>query len=77
MAHIGCQLWQVDETPTFDLLVNRSLAKSFWSWLTASAAEYGYEVSYNRELPPSDVDQCAGQGLGRNDSSELSSFSFS
>ena len=45
IAHIGCQLWQVDETPTFDLVVNRSLAKSFWSWLTASAAEYGYEVT--------------------------------
>jgi methylglutamate dehydrogenase subunit D len=44
IAHIGCQLWQVDEAPTFDLLVNRSIAKSFWSWLTASAAEYGYEV---------------------------------
>lgn len=44
IAHIGCQLWQVDERPTFDLTVNRSLAKSFWSWLTASAAEYGYEV---------------------------------
>jgi sarcosine oxidase subunit gamma len=44
IAHIGCQLWQVDETPTFDLAVNRSIAKSFWSWLTASASEYGYEV---------------------------------
>ncbi len=44
IAHIGCQLWQVDDRPTFDLVVNRSLAKSFWSWLAASAAEYGYEV---------------------------------
>jgi methylglutamate dehydrogenase subunit D len=44
IAHIGCQLWQVDETPTFVLVVNRSIAKSFWSWLTASSAEYGYEV---------------------------------
>jgi sarcosine oxidase gamma subunit len=25
-------------------MVNRSLARSFWSWLAASAAEYGYEV---------------------------------
>ncbi len=45
IAHIGCQLWQVDDGPTFDLMVNRSVAKSFWSWLTASAAEYGYEVA--------------------------------
>ncbi len=44
IAHIGCQLWQVDEAPTFDLIVNRSLAKSFWSWLAASSAEFGYEV---------------------------------
>ncbi len=44
IAHIGCQLWQVDDKPTFDLMVNRSIAKSFWSWLAASAAEYGYEV---------------------------------
>jgi sarcosine oxidase subunit gamma len=44
IAHIGCQLWQVDDKPTFDLVVNRSIAKSFWSWLTASAAEFGYEV---------------------------------
>ena len=44
IAHMGCQLWQVDAEPTFDLMVNRSLAKSFWSWLAASSAEYGYEV---------------------------------
>jgi len=44
IAHMGCQLWQVDEVPTFDLVVNRSLAKSFWAWLAASSAEYGYEV---------------------------------
>jgi sarcosine oxidase subunit gamma len=44
IAHVGCLLWQVDDKPTFDLVVNRSPAKSFWSWLAASAAEYGYEV---------------------------------
>jgi len=42
--HIACQLWQIDATPTYELMVGRSVAKSFWSWLTASAAEYGYEV---------------------------------
>lgn len=42
--HIACQLWQIDATPAYELMVGRSLAKSFWSWLTASAAEYGYEV---------------------------------
>jgi sarcosine oxidase subunit gamma len=44
IAHMGCQLWQVDDKPTFDLMVNRSLSKSLWSWLAASAAAYGYEV---------------------------------
>jgi sarcosine oxidase subunit gamma len=42
---MGCLIWQGDDHPTFDLAVNRSLAKSFWSWLAASAAEYGYEVT--------------------------------
>ncbi len=41
---IGCTLWQVDAAPTYDLAVNSSIVRSFWSWLTASAAECGYEV---------------------------------
>jgi methylglutamate dehydrogenase subunit D len=45
IAHIGVVIWQVDQQPTFDMAVNRSVAKSFWSWLTASAAEYGYDVA--------------------------------
>jgi heterotetrameric sarcosine oxidase gamma subunit len=42
---MGVQLWQVDETPAYDIAVFRSLSGSFWRWLTASAAEFGYEVS--------------------------------
>jgi sarcosine oxidase subunit gamma len=42
--HVACQLWQINATPAYELMVGRSLAKSFWSWLTTSAAEYGYEV---------------------------------
>lgn len=42
---MGVTLWQVDETPAYDLVVFRSLAGSFWSWLTHSAAEYGYDVA--------------------------------
>ncbi len=42
---IVCQLWQVDATPAYDIMVNRSLARSFWSWLAQSATEFGYEVS--------------------------------
>ncbi len=44
VAQIGCTLWQVDGTPTYDLALNSSVARSFWTWLTTSAAEYGYEV---------------------------------
>lgn len=44
IAHVGAQIWQRDEAPTYDLAVARSFAGSFWSWLTEAAAEYGYEV---------------------------------
>lgn len=44
IAHIGVQFWQVDEAPTFDMLVARSMAGSFWSWFSAAAAEFGIEI---------------------------------
>jgi methylglutamate dehydrogenase subunit D len=44
-SHVGVQLWQVDDTPTYEIAVARSLAKSLWAWLSASAAEFGYEVA--------------------------------
>ncbi len=44
IAHIGCMLRQLDETPSYELLVPSSLAETFFGWLTHSAAEYGYEV---------------------------------
>jgi methylglutamate dehydrogenase subunit D len=42
---MGVQLWQVDDGPTYDIALFRSLSASFWRWLTASAAEFGYEVT--------------------------------
>ena len=45
---MGVQLWQVDDAPTYDIAVFRSLSGSFWRWLTASAAEFGYEVTAPR-----------------------------
>lgn len=44
IALIDCVLWQVDEEPSYDLAIPSTFAESFWSWLTAAAAEYGYEV---------------------------------
>lgn len=41
---IPCQLWLIDEAPAFELAVPLSYARSFWSWLSASAAAFGYEV---------------------------------
>jgi sarcosine oxidase subunit gamma len=46
---IGVQLWQVDDVPTYDLAVFRGYAGSFWHWLTASAAEFGYVVALESE----------------------------
>jgi sarcosine oxidase subunit gamma len=44
IAHIGVQLWQIDDQPGYDLIVSRSMVSSFWSWFDASAAEFGYAV---------------------------------
>jgi len=37
-------LWQIDDSPTYDIAVPRSLAASFWHWLAESAAEFGLDV---------------------------------
>jgi methylglutamate dehydrogenase subunit D len=42
---MGVQFWQVDDLPTYDIALFRSVSASFWRWLTASAAEFGYEVT--------------------------------
>jgi sarcosine oxidase subunit gamma len=42
---MGVQLWQTDDTRSYDIAVFRSVSASFWRWLTASAAEFGYEVT--------------------------------
>ena len=44
ISHMGIQIWQSDDTRSYDIAIFRSLSESFWRWLTASAAEYGYEV---------------------------------
>lgn len=48
-SHIAIHLWQIDDTPAYDIAIARSLAGSFARWLLASAAEYGLQV-----LPPAD-----------------------
>ena len=39
--HIPVLLWQVDDRPSYEFAIARSLAQSFWQWLTAAAGEYG------------------------------------
>jgi heterotetrameric sarcosine oxidase gamma subunit len=44
IAHIGLHLWRADDGPdgaVFEIMVARSMAGSFWSWLSASVAEFG------------------------------------
>ena len=43
VAYIGVQIDRLDEA-TYQLTAPRSMAGSFWSWLSASAAEFGYDV---------------------------------
>ena len=44
-ALIGVQIWQIDETPTYEIAVFRGFARSFWHFLTEAAAEYGCEIA--------------------------------
>ena len=44
IAHIGVTLWKVDDGPTVDIAVARSLAGSFQHWLEVSAAACGLSV---------------------------------
>jgi sarcosine oxidase subunit gamma len=44
VAHIGVQIDMIDDAPTYQFAAPRSMVGSFWSWLTASAVEFGYEV---------------------------------
>lgn len=43
-AHLGVIIWQVDDAPTYELAVFRSLAAAFCHWFMQSAAEFGVKV---------------------------------
>ncbi|WP_027527308.1 sarcosine oxidase subunit gamma [Bradyrhizobium sp. Ec3.3] len=50
-AHIGVQFWRTQDGPdgaAFEILIARSMAGSFWSWLAASAAEFGFCVTIDQ-----------------------------
>lgn len=45
IAYMHVQIEMLDAAPVYQLTAARSTAGSLWSWLTASAAGYGYEVT--------------------------------
>lgn len=48
IASIGVHLWRSQDGPdgaVYEIMVPRSMAGSFWSWLSASAAEYGCAIT--------------------------------
>jgi sarcosine oxidase subunit gamma len=45
IAHIGVTLWKLDNAPTFEIAVARSLAASFFHWLEMSASAYGLSIN--------------------------------
>lgn len=47
ISHMGVVLWQVSTVPTYNMVVFRSFAESFFHWLLGAAAEFGAEI-----LPP-------------------------
>lgn len=43
-GHINVMLRQLDDQPTYEIALFRSMAESFWHWLSASAAEFGADI---------------------------------
>jgi methylglutamate dehydrogenase subunit D len=57
VAHVGVQLWQTADAPSYRLAVVHSYFGSFWHWLASSAAEFGCEVV----APDADAGTAAGR----------------
>jgi sarcosine oxidase subunit gamma len=45
LDHVGIQLWQLDEGPSYEIAAPRSYAGSLWHHIEAAGAEYGIEVA--------------------------------
>jgi sarcosine oxidase subunit gamma len=46
LGQISVHIQQLEDRPVFLLMAFRSFAGSLMSWLTKSAAEFGYEIAY-------------------------------
>ena len=53
ISHIGVTIWQIDETPTFEIALFRSFADSFWHWMTTTCTALG--VGLVRDGRPASV----------------------
>jgi methylglutamate dehydrogenase subunit D len=42
--HVEVQIWQCDDRPTYEIVLFRGFARSFWLWLAQAASPYGYQV---------------------------------
>jgi methylglutamate dehydrogenase subunit D len=40
-GHINIHFWQIDDTPTYEIMMFRSFAKSFYDWFLDASAEFG------------------------------------
>lgn len=45
MAQVGVLLHQVDNVPSYDLLVYSGFGQFFWQWMKESALEFGYSTA--------------------------------
>jgi sarcosine oxidase subunit gamma len=56
VSHIGATLWRLDDgkdgSPVFEVVIFRSLASSFWGWLSESSAEFGLTVAPPDRIRP-------------------------
>jgi len=62
-SHIRIHLWQIDETPTYEIACPRSYAVSFWHSLMTAFEEYGY-CAVQAHLWFRDNHSRRGQGKG-------------
>jgi methylglutamate dehydrogenase subunit D len=46
IAYMSVTFWQVDNRPTYDIVVFRSFAESLWHWLVEASTEFGVEVQF-------------------------------
>lgn len=44
-AAVPVQMWQIDDEPTYGIVVPRSFAEGFWRWLAEASAEFGITIA--------------------------------